>query len=214
MTRSSAGASCYKVIDRTEREAFEAERKRGVSPKEREDAERRLEQAKRERCLLLNDGSYEQSDFYPHRYLASEGFLPGYNFPRLPLRAIVAGQDGAHMIDRGRFFSLTEFGPQNRLYHEGQQHQIDGIVVPADGQHFRTAKLYDACGYAHPGEAASSVDLCEHCGVKLDGSSMQFPQKLLEQTIVRTRPRERIPKRLVGTGMAKAERPGTEEAQP
>ena len=34
----------YEVIDRTEREAFEAERKRGVSPKEREDAERRLEQ--------------------------------------------------------------------------------------------------------------------------------------------------------------------------
>ena len=29
----------------------------------------------------------EESDFYPYRYLASEGFLPGYNFPALPVRA-------------------------------------------------------------------------------------------------------------------------------
>jgi len=26
-----------------------------------------------------------QSDFYSYRYFASEGFLPGYSFPRLPL---------------------------------------------------------------------------------------------------------------------------------
>jgi hypothetical protein len=29
-----------------------------------------------------------QSDFYPYRYFASEGFLPGYSFPRLPLAGV------------------------------------------------------------------------------------------------------------------------------
>ena len=35
--------------------------------------------------------SLEQSDFYSYRYFASEGFLPGYNFPRLPLSAYIPG---------------------------------------------------------------------------------------------------------------------------
>ncbi|MEK8170890.1 hypothetical protein NKH77_19030 [Streptomyces sp. M19] len=29
------------------------------------------------------------SDFFPYRYFASEGFLPGYSFPRLPLAAYI-----------------------------------------------------------------------------------------------------------------------------
>ena len=33
-----------------------------------------------------------QSDFYSYRYMASEGFLPGYNFPRLPLSAYIPGR--------------------------------------------------------------------------------------------------------------------------
>ena len=42
--------------------------------------------------LLLNEAdSRGQSDFYTYRYLASEGFLPGYSFPRLPLAAYIPG---------------------------------------------------------------------------------------------------------------------------
>jgi hypothetical protein len=37
----------------------------------------------------------EESDFYPYRYLASEGFLPGYNFPALPVRAGSRGEKGS-----------------------------------------------------------------------------------------------------------------------
>jgi len=61
-------------------------------PSERREAERREAEAKREFDLLLNHGEYTESDFYPYRYLATEGFLPGYNFPRLPLRALVPGR--------------------------------------------------------------------------------------------------------------------------
>src|SRR5262249_45547060 len=33
-----------------------------------------------------------EADFYSYRYFASEGFLPGYNFPRLPLSAYIPGR--------------------------------------------------------------------------------------------------------------------------
>ena len=47
---------------------------------------------------LLKKGSDAlSSDFYTYRYLATEGFLPGYNFPRLPLLAYIPGApDGSH----------------------------------------------------------------------------------------------------------------------
>jgi len=51
-------------------------------------ANRLQQEALRQRNLLLQiDVQREESDFYPYRYLASEGFLPGYNFPALPVRA-------------------------------------------------------------------------------------------------------------------------------
>jgi hypothetical protein len=50
--------------------------------KERAQAERDEREAKRDIALLLNqsDGSGTESDFYPYRYLGSQGFIPGYNF--------------------------------------------------------------------------------------------------------------------------------------
>ena len=45
--------------------------------------------------LCCKDTKFDESDFYPYRYLASEGFLPGYNFPALPVRIFVPrGTDG------------------------------------------------------------------------------------------------------------------------
>jgi hypothetical protein len=58
-----------------------------------EAARRAYEEAERQRNLLLQIGvEYEESDFYPYRYLASEGFLPGYNFPTLPVAGVGAAQ--------------------------------------------------------------------------------------------------------------------------
>ena len=45
--------------------------------------------AKNQFTLLLKTGNSQNTDFYTFRYLASQGFLPGYNFPRLPLMAWV-----------------------------------------------------------------------------------------------------------------------------
>src|SRR4029077_2861644 len=54
---------------------------------EQDDARRREDEALRQRNLLLQlNTTKEESDFYPYRYLANEGFLPGYGFPALPVR--------------------------------------------------------------------------------------------------------------------------------
>ena len=68
---------------------------------EQKEAQQKHQEALRQRNLLLQiDISREESDFYPYRYLASEGFLPGYNFPALPIRAwIPRGSKGEYIVD-------------------------------------------------------------------------------------------------------------------
>ena len=113
--------------------------------------------------------------------------MPGYNFPRLPLRAFVSTGKEAHVIDRPRFLGLSEFGPGNVVYHEGRKHRVAACVVPAGGIEGRLtrAKLCLSCGYAHPRDEAT-VDLCLHCGTRLDGQTSDFPQALFDQPTVRT----------------------------
>jgi superfamily II DNA/RNA helicase/very-short-patch-repair endonuclease len=159
----------------------------------REAAEQREREARREIELLLNGANRTEADFYTYRYLANEGFIPGYNFPRLPVRALVAGTTEAHAIDRPRFLGLTEFGPGNIIYHEGRKHRVTGCVLPAGGIEGRIsrAKLCLACGYVHPRDEAA-VDLCVHCGTRLDAETMEFPQALFEQPTVRASRWQRI----------------------
>ena len=74
-------------------------------------ASARQQEALRQRNLLLQiSTSREEGDFYPYRYLASEGFLPGYNFPALPVRAWVPRDEG-EFIGRPRFLALCELRP-------------------------------------------------------------------------------------------------------
>ncbi len=161
---------------------------------EREEGERIEREARREIDLLLNRTQrIEESDFYPYRYLASEGFLPGYNFPRLPVRALVSVHNSSRSIDRPRFLGLTEFGPGNVVYHEGRKYRVDSIVLPTSGieERLRRAHICNVCGYVHDDDSVT-VDLCECCGTRLDASTSEFPQRLLEQPPVRTRSVERI----------------------
>ena len=161
--------------------------------KDRDTAEQREREAKREIQLLLNEGDSTEADFYVYRYLANEGFLPGYNFPRLPVRALVATGEQAQAIDRPRFIGLVEFGPGNSLYHEGRKHRIASVVVPAGGieERLTRAKLCNCCGYVHPRDEAD-VDLCIHCGTRLDGATSQYPQSLFQQPTVRAQRWTRI----------------------
>ncbi|MBM4287361.1 MAG: DEAD/DEAH box helicase [Deltaproteobacteria bacterium] len=155
--------------------------------REREEAERQQQEALREIDLLLNRGEQvTETDFYPYRYLATEGFLPGYNFPRLPLRALVWTGVRTETIDRPRFLGLAEFGPQNVIYHEGRKHRVTACRMPGGDIDRRVcrAKLCLVCGYIHPRDEAA-VDLCHHCGTRMDGNNSEFPQRLLDQPTVR-----------------------------
>jgi exonuclease VII small subunit len=64
----------------------------GLGSDEYRKHKRSQDQATRQLDLLRNTltgKAAELSEFYPYRYLASEGFLPGYNFTRLPLRVFL-----------------------------------------------------------------------------------------------------------------------------
>jgi hypothetical protein len=161
---------------------------------ERREADRRIEEAKREIDLLLNRSEDSvESDFYPYRYLASEGFLPGYNFPRLPLRALIPTGKAVHVIDRPRFLGLSEFGPRNVIYHEGRKYRMARCVLPPGGVESRMveAKFCNSCGYFHDREHAKA-DRCDQCGTLLDGAHSQYVPTLFEMATVRGFRVERI----------------------
>ena len=102
------------------------------------DARRRLTLATSAKFQLLNK-AYDAGgsggaigEFYPFRYLAAEGFLPGYNFTRLPARLALEVGDSVEYVERPRGIALSEFGPQNIVYHNGQKYRVDTLVL-ADG---------------------------------------------------------------------------------
>lgn len=159
-----------------------------------EQAKRRRDEAERQIALLCNNTGKGQSDgdFYPYRYLASEGFLPGYNFPRLPVRAFLpADGDEGTFLSRPRFLAITEFGPQNVIYHEGRKFRVTRSVLPAGGaqQVLGRAKVCNLCGYFH---RDAEQDCCEHCGAQLEGAKARLLPLLFEMSTVLTQRVERI----------------------
>lgn len=166
--------------------------------KEREESDRRSSEARQRIELLLNEtdsrGS-NSSDFYSYRYLASEGFLPGYSFPRLPLAAFIPGQRGGdgNWLQRARFLAISEFGPGALIYHDGARYQVTRVALPrgsgsGDGSEvLRTsARVCESCGYHHPVQAG--IDVCQSCTEPLTGEW----KELLQLQSVITRRRERI----------------------
>ncbi|MCC6623564.1 MAG: DEAD/DEAH box helicase [Deltaproteobacteria bacterium] len=144
------------------------------SANDREGARRLRREAEVQRDVLLQEGTDPSSDFYSYRYFASEGFLPGYNFPRLPLSAFLqVGRRGGkdEYLQRPRFLAISEFGPQNTLYHEGSRFRIQRVLAapenPTSSTPLVSAIRCEACGYYHPLSDDPPPDVCEHCGVAL-----------------------------------------------
>ena len=140
---------------------------------ERRQAERLRREAEAQYKLLTETKNVAQSDFYSYRYFASEGFLPGYNFPRLPLSAYIPGrrsQQRDEFLSRPRFLAITEFGPRAVVYHEGSRYLINKAILPLgqDGPVFGQLKRCAACGYLHPITNPPGPDVCENCESSLD----------------------------------------------
>ncbi len=120
----------------------------------KKEAYKSLRQAERQRDLLLNeptDGkktNKDQSEFYPYRYLAAEGFLPGYNFTRLPVRSFMESEDGGgEFISRARFIALNEFGPRNVIYHDGAKYRVDRMILTEAELKLENGKICPKTGY-------------------------------------------------------------------
>ncbi len=134
----------------------------------RHEAESQLE-------LLTEAANIAQADFYSYRYFASEGFLPGYNFPRLPLSAYIPArrtrQTRDEFVSRPRFLAISEFGPRSILYHEGSRYQINRVILPIEESESLSTeqiKLCPACGYLHPVLDQVGPERCERCMAQLD----------------------------------------------
>ena len=190
-----AEATAAQALDRFERafrrwrELFSsAERQRDLADavvknhaitdkRERDGAKRRWYQAVNQIELLKKGTGSFSGDFYTYRYLATEGFLPGYNFPRLPLMAFVPGSaDGSTrpgFLQRPRFLGISEFGPRSLVYHEGRAFRVvaarlaiasgdaatASITLPT-----QAARVCTICGAAH---FSNSVNKCHACGETL-----------------------------------------------
>jgi ATP-dependent helicase YprA (DUF1998 family)/very-short-patch-repair endonuclease len=159
------------------------------SPDDKRHAERLRREAEQQLRLLTETQDYAQSDFYSYRYFASEGFLPGYNFPRLPLSAFIPARrtkQREEYLSRPRFLAISEFGPRAVVYHEGSRYEINRVILPMqeDGVLTSRAKLCNACGYVHPPHA----DTCEQCGAQLPREY----DNLLRLQNVATRRRDKI----------------------
>lgn len=189
------------LYDGARAQLIEANRKsetHGISAAERRDAKTQQAQANEQLALLERGNASGGSDFYTYRYLATEGFLPGYNFPRLPLYAYVPAVGGggpkAAYLQRARFIAIAEFGPGSLIYHEGRAFRVYKARLPAgvrseDGGRLATLTIYicDECGAGHEQE---EPERCHACGAPMAG--VHPVRNVMRIDNVETRPADRI----------------------
>ena len=153
------------------------------------------------RLLTEAEGVYE-GDFYSYRYFAAEGFLPGYNFPRLPISAYIPGRRQRkgrdEFVSRPRFLAISEFGPGALVYHEGARYQVYKVNLDFGSEGIEathelttaTMKRCPRCGYAHLEQGNNMAEVCDRCGAALDGPSRI--EHLVQLQNVSLRIRQRI----------------------
>ena len=153
-----------------------------ASYRDKRAAQTRHAQAVDQLNLLQRGTNAMSSDFYTYRYLATEGFLPGYNFPRLPLLAYVpASRDGRGRqtyLQRPRFLALAEFGPRSLVYHEGRAFRVVRALLslghrdsatPDARLPTRAVRICASCGAGHFGDDRS---MCHACGQSLGNAEV------------------------------------------
>lgn len=166
----------------------------GLSKIDRQKIKATQMQAQDQIAILEQGKASNGSDFYSYRYLATEGFLPGYNFPRLPLYAFIPGEgkSGA-FLQRARFLAISEFGPRSLIYHEGRAYRVMKAKLPpeartSEGSELATKDIFICpnCGACHDSEA----ERCHACDSSMAG---QTPiQRTLRIDNVEATPAERI----------------------
>jgi len=162
--------SLYRSANEERRLASAIADRPGIPAQERKHARARYVAADKQIELLEKGVSSVSSDFYTYRYLATEGFLPGYNFPRLPLYAFLDGDRGSAVLQRPRFLAIAEFGPNSLVYHEGKAYRCHRAKLPAGTRDSDnklvtfTLRCCTECGAAH---SSKTIERCVACGAAL-----------------------------------------------
>ncbi len=168
--------------------------------REKRAAQTRHAQAVDQLDLLQRGTSALSSDFYTYRYLATEGFLPGYNFPRLPLFAYIpASRDGRGRqtyLQRPRFLALAEFGPRSLVYHEGRAYRVVRALLSLGHRESATpdsqlpTKALRICAICGGGHFGDDLSMCHACGASLGDAEVVGNTYRIEN--VATQPAEHI----------------------
>jgi hypothetical protein len=153
---------------------------------ERDQARALRREAESQLDLLVDHREGLHSTFYPFRYFASEGFLPGYNFPRLPLSAYLdnrsrRNRDLDEFLSRPRFLAVSEFGPRSIIYHEGARYVTSKVILGGDlelrdgtERLLQRAVRCEHCGAIEPLLGETAPDLCRECGSALGAPTINF----------------------------------------
>ena len=169
----------YAATKRQMEQAHAVSTNPAASERDRKAAGKRYQEARTQMELLLNAEQGMNSDFETYRYLASQGFLPGYNFPRLPLLAYMPARRGKvgrdSFLARPRFLAISEFGPLSLIYHEGSQYRVHKVIlgvresesIEEPGLPTEEARLCPECGYGHFRQQLEN-ELCVACGARID----------------------------------------------
>ena len=177
----------------------------GLSGADRRKIKAAQMQAQDQIAILEEGKASNGSDFYSYRYLATEGFLPGYNFPRLPLYAFVPGEGKkGSFLSRARFLAISEFGPRSLIYHEGRAYRVikakhAARCVRATDRNWRPRTSTSARIVAHL--MRGEVERCHGCNNHMAG---EVRSKRLCVSITLRPPRQSVSRRMMKSGFVKA----------
>ncbi len=189
--------------------------------KKRDDPSERRKQEVREQLNLLSGSDRSEStysDFYLFRYLASQGFLPGYSFAAQPLLAWIPSPEGGSVrgrhkwnaqrgdwLSRARFLGINEFGPNNLIYHNGRVYKCvrlklsAGVGRQGERQGTRSGMLSTAeilvcpqCGHFVELRQEGAINACPHCQQPFDKIQQNTIKPLYQVSVVETQRVERI----------------------
>jgi superfamily II DNA/RNA helicase len=162
----------------------------------KKNADRSYWLAENRKKLLLNDQDRSKnsslSEFYTFRYLASEGFLPGYNFTRLPIRVFLGSKDKNESISRPRFIGLEEFGPDNVIYHNGSKFKVNRVTPSDVSLELSKIKISKDTNYAFLNDEGNGKNQDPITGTQFTASSIELHNNLLELSEAQSESSERI----------------------
>ncbi|OPB96466.1 DEAD/DEAH box helicase [Elizabethkingia occulta] len=152
--------------------------------------------ARNQISLLKNENqkNSSNSEFYIFRYLAAEGFLPGYNFTRLPVRVVLGKsyKDDVEVLSRPRSLALTEFGPANTIYHSGSKFRMNRMIISELENQTEKILISKNTGYAYFNQDTNTANVDPITGVQLKGDAAEILNNIVELSECEGTPIEKI----------------------